>query len=165
MAIIRLPSSVTLSIVKDDNTGPVISAFLPNVTSITVTSLSKTEIVLFTVVVADNVFVKTITVSGATPIVDIPDDDDDEIIIDENKIVEQTIQLAPGDTSAGTFNTFRFQKIYNYDNYNYGQNEDNVVCNVTDYIGNTSTAETIILINKVIMHHLLLLVLQVINLY
>ena len=42
-----------------------------------------------------------------------------------------------------------FKKIYNYDNYNYGQNEDNVVCNVTDYIGNTSTAETIIIINKV----------------
>ena len=141
--------SVTLSIVKDDNTGPVISAFLPNLTSITVSSLSKTQIVLFTVVVADNVFVKTITVSGATPIVDDSNDDDDEIIIDDNKIIEQTIQLAPGDTTAGTFNTFRFQKIYNYDNYNYGQNEDNVVCNVTDYIGNTSTAETIILINKV----------------
>ena len=94
-------------------------------------------------------FVKTITVSGATPIVDIPNDDDDEIIIDDNRIVEQTIQLAPGDTTAGTFNTFRFQKVYNYDNYNYGQNEDNVVCTVTDYIGNTSTAETIILINKV----------------
>ena len=142
-------SSTVLSIVKDDNTGPVISAFLPNVSSITVSSLSKTEIVIFTVVVADNVFVKTITVSGATPIEDTPDDDDDEIIIDENKIVEQTIELAPGDTTAGTFNTFRFQKIYNYDNYNYGQNEDNVVCNVTDYIGNTSTAETIIIINKV----------------
>ena len=103
-------SSTVLSIVKDDNTGPVISAFLPNVSSITVSSLSKTEIVIFTVVVADNVFVKTITVSGATPIEDTPDDDDDEIIIDENKIVEQTIQLAPGDTTAGTFNTFRFQK-------------------------------------------------------
>jgi hypothetical protein len=142
-------SSVALSIVKDDNTGPVISAFLPNVSSITVSSLSKTEIIIFTIVVADNVFVKTITVSGATPIIDVPDEDDDEIIIDENKIIEQTIQLAPGDTTAGTFNTFRFQKIYNYDNYNYGQNEDNVVCNVTDYIGNTSSSETIIIINKV----------------
>ena len=142
-------SSIILTIVKDDNTGPVISVFLPDLTSISVSSLSKTKIVIFTVVVADNVFVQTVTVSGATPILDSPDDDDDEIIIDENKIIQESITLGEADTTPGTFNTFRFQKIYNYDNYNYGQNEDNVTCSVTDVIGNTSTAQTIIVINKV----------------
>ena len=142
-------SSLTLSIVKDDNTGPVISAFLPNFSSITVSSLSKIKVVIFTVVVADNVFVKTVTVSGATPILDIPDEDDDEIIIDQNNIIQESITLGEEDTTPGTFNTFRFQKIYNYDNYNYGQNDDNVICTVTDVIGNTSTAETIIVINKI----------------
>ena len=142
-------SSIILTIIKDDNTGPVISVFLPDLTSISVSSLSKTKIVIFTVVVADNVFVQTVTVSGATPILDSPDDDDDEIIIDENKIIQESITLGEADTTPGTFNTFRFQKIYNYDNYNYGQNEDNVTCSVTDVIGNTSTAQTIIVINKV----------------
>ena len=62
-------------------------------------------------VVADNVFVQTVTVSGATPVLDIPDDDDDEIIIDENKIVQESITLGEGDTTPGTFNTYRFQKV------------------------------------------------------
>ena len=103
--------------------------------------------VLF-MVVADNVFVQTVTVSGATPVLDIPDDDDDEIIIDENKVVQESITLGE-EYTPGTFNTYRFQKIYNYDNYVYGQNEDNVTCTVTDFIGNTSTASVIIVINKV----------------
>ena len=51
---------------------------------------------------------KTITVSGATPLLDVPGDDDDEIIIDDNKINEQIIQLEPSDTTPGTSNTFRF---------------------------------------------------------
>ena len=41
---------------------------------------------------------------------DIPDDDDDEIIIDENKVVQESITLGEGDTTPGTFNTYRFQK-------------------------------------------------------
>ena len=142
-------NSITLTVVKNDNSGPVISTFLPNFSTVTVSSLSKTTSVIFTVVVADNVFVKTITVSGATPLVDIPDDDDDEIIIDENKIVDNKIALGIDDTTPGTFNTFRFQKTYNYDNFTYGQNEDNVVCTVTDFMDNTSTANTIVVINKV----------------
>ena len=142
-------SSLNITVIKTDNTGPVISVFLPNFSSITVSSLIKTKIVLFTVVVADNVFVKTVTVSGATPILDIPEDDDDEIIIDENNIIQESITLGEEDTTPGTFNTFRFQKIYNYDDYVYGQNEDNVTCTVTDVMNNTSTAQTIIVINKV----------------
>ena len=142
-------ASLILTIIKNDNTGPVISVFLPDFSTISVSSLIKTKIVRFTVVVADNVFVRTVTVSGATPIQDIPDDDDDEIIIDENKIIQESITLGEADTTPGTFNTFRFQKIYNYDDYVYGQNEDNVTCTVTDFIGNVSTAQTIIVINKV----------------
>ena len=92
-------NSITLTVVKNDNSGPVISTFLPNFSTVTVSSLSKTTSVIFTVVVADNVFVKTITVSGATPLVDIPDDDDDEIIIDENKIVDNKIALGIDDTT------------------------------------------------------------------
>ena len=54
---------------------------------------------MFTVVVADNVSVKTITVSGATPFIgnppiDPPIDGPGDDIIDENKINEDAIQLS-----------------------------------------------------------------------
>ena len=61
---------------------------------------------------ADNVAVETITVSGAEPILETPDENDDEIIIDDNRINDQIIQLQPGDTTPGTSNTFRFRKTY-----------------------------------------------------
>ena len=142
-------SSLFILIVKEDNTGPVISSFSIDQNPITVSSVLPNKYVIFTVIVADNVFVDTITVTGATPLQDDPDDDDDEIIIDDNKIDEMIIDLAPGDTTSGTFNIFRFSRIYSYADYVYGENEDNVTATVTDIAGNTSTSSLIVVINKV----------------
>ena len=64
----------------------------------------------------------------------------DEIIIDENKIVNDEIQLESNDTTPGTSNTFYFVKTYNYDNYNFGSNTDNVIATVTDLNDNVVTA-------------------------
>ena len=139
----------TVTITKSDSTGPSISSFTSTSTSVIVSTSSQTNTVTFTVVVADNVSVKTITVSGATPLPDTPGDDDDEIIIDDNRIVDQIIQLQPGDTTPGTSNTFRFRKTYNYTNYNYGSNSDNVVATVTDTVGNSSSANLNVTITKI----------------
>ncbi|HBJ93106.1 MAG TPA: hypothetical protein DDZ43_09535, partial [Hyphomonadaceae bacterium] len=64
----------------------------------------------------------------------------DEIIIDENKIVNDIIQLESNVTTPGTSNTFYFVKTYNYDNYSYGSNTDNVIATVTDLNNNVVTA-------------------------
>ena len=138
----------TITITKADSTGPSISSFIASSTNFTLLSTSQTKTVTFTVVVADNVAVKTITVSGATPIPDVPSDDDDEIIIDDNRINEQIIQLEPTDTTPGTSNTFRFSKVYRYVDYTYGSGSDNVICTVTDMNDNSSTANLTINITK-----------------
>ena len=110
---------------------------------------------MFTVVVADNVSVKTITVSGATPFIGVPpidppiDGPGDDIIIDENKINEDTIQLSPGDTTSGTENTFYFVKTYQYNDYSFGANSDNVIATVTDINDNISTSSLTINFTKV----------------
>ena len=145
--------SVTVS--KTDTSGPTITTFSTSSNDFTLTTSLKTRLVTFTVVVADNLAVKTITVSGATPLESggggggggggvLPpppiDGPGDEIIIDENKIVNDIIQLESNDTTPGTSNTFYFVKTYNYDNYSYGSNTDNVIASVTDLNDNVVTA-------------------------
>ena len=111
--------SITIS--KTDTTGPNITSFLANDDDFSLTTSLPTKIITFTVAVNDNVAVKSITVSGATPlnsgggggggILPPPiDGPGDEIIIDDNNIVNNEIQLASNDTTPGTSNTFYFSK-------------------------------------------------------
>ena len=58
--------SITIS--KTDTSGPNISTFTSNTNNFTLTTSLKTRLITFTVVVNDNVAVKSITVSGATPL-------------------------------------------------------------------------------------------------
>ena len=57
--------SITIS--KTDTSGPNISTFTSNINNFTLTT-SLDQLITFTVVVNDNVAVKSITVSGATPL-------------------------------------------------------------------------------------------------
>ena len=152
--------SETVSITKTDSTGPSISSFTSSSTSIIVTTSNQTKTINLTVVVADNVAVKTITVSGATPLTtggggggggggieDPPPGD--EIIIDENKIVNNIIQLESNDTTPGTSNTFYFVKTYLYNDFGFGSNTDNITATVTDFQGNSSNANLSITITKI----------------
>ena len=147
-------SSVSITVTKTDTSGPVISSFSANFNSFILTTSIPTKSIIFSVVVADNVSVKTITVSGATPFIGTPpieppiDVPGDDIIIDENKISDDAISLQPGDTSSGTANRFYFIKNYQYNDYSFGSNTDLVVCTVTDLTDNVSTSNLLINITK-----------------
>ena len=155
--------SITIS--KTDTTGPNITSFLQLMMMRFFFNYTlPTKIITFTVAVNDNVAVKSITVSGATPlnsgggggggILSPPpiDGPGDEIIIDDNNIVNNEIQLASNDTTSGTSNTFYFSKTYSYDDYNFGSNNDNVICTVTDMNDNVVTAGLNISFTKTDIH-------------
>ena len=72
----------------------------------------------------------------------------DDIIIDENKIIEDAIELELNDSTPGTSNTFYFSKTYNYNSYGFGSNTDNVIATVTDMNDNSATASLAINFTK-----------------
>ena len=144
--MVSISATEVITIIKSDSTGPSISSFIAVLLVLLLLVTHKLP-QLFLLLVADNVAVETITVSDAFPLLDSPINDDDEIIIDDNRINDEIIQLQLVILLEYS-NTFRFTKSYNYVNYNYGSNSDYVIYTVTDNVGNSSTANLTVTVTK-----------------
>ena len=109
--------SITISITKKDNVGPVITEFVADINNIPLTSTNNSQDVTFTVKASD-------------------DNDINEVLLENNTISVQT-----------TDDTYKFKKTYNFNDYDFGKHTDTLTLTVSDNQGNTTSSNITITID------------------